>query len=470
MNRREFLGHIGLGAMGASALAAGCRGARALAGAAASRHAGGGEDDAGKPNFLVILVDDLGWGDLSSYGAPDLRTPHIDRLIAQGMRFDRAYANCPVCSPTRAALLTGRYPDLVGVPGVIRTHLAGSWGNLIESVPLLPQVLKPAGYTSALVGKWHLGLQPPDTPMDRGFDHFHGFLGDMMEDYYTHRRDGYNYMRLGRKKIDPKGHATDLFTEWARAWLREQKPGRPWCLYLAYNAPHTPIQPPPEWLERVRAREPGIHAKRARLVALIEHLDHGIGQVLQTLDEMGLARNTLVVFTSDNGGQTSVGAHNGPLRDGKGTLYEGGIRVPMGVRWPGRIAPGSRSERIVLSMDILPTLCEAAGVALKHEIDGASFLSTLLGQGDAAPRRDLFWGRREGGPFKGGAIYAIRRGDWKLLEPMPGKPLELYNLADDPLERKDRARTDRATFETLKKALNAQRTRYAKVPWKPKGK
>lgn len=470
MNRREFLGHIGFGAMGATALAAGGSGGRALGADAASRDAGGGESGAGKPNFLVILVDDLGWGDLSSYGAADLKTPHIDRLIAQGMRFDLAYANCPVCSPTRAALLTGRYQDLVGVPGVIRHYRAGSWGNLIESVPLLPQVLKPAGYTSALVGKWHLGLEPPDTPMDRGFDHFHGFLGDMMEDYYTHRRGGHNYMRLGRQEIDPKGHATDLFTEWACAWLREQKPARPWCLYLAYNAPHVPTQPPPEWLERVKAREPGIDENRARLVALIEHMDHGIGQVLEALDETALAKDTLVVFTSDNGGETGFGARNGPLRDGKGTLYEGGIRVPMGVRWPGRVAPGSRSERIVLSMDILPTLCEAAGVAVKHEIDGASFLSTLLGKGGAAPQRDLFWGRREGGPFKGGAVYAIRRGDWKLLEPMPGKPLELYNLADDPLEQKDRAQTDRATFEALKKALDAQLARYAKVPWKPEGK
>jgi len=459
MNRRHFL------------KATAGTAAAALAGCTAMQHAGGGPASPARPNFLVILVDDLGWGDLASYGAPDLESPHVDRLIASGCRFDRAYANCPVCSPTRAALLTGRYQDLVGVPGVIRTHLANSWGNLLESIPLLPQVLKPAGYTSAIVGKWHLGLQEPDTPLDRGFDHFHGFLGDMMDDYYSHRRHGINYMRLGRKEIDPKGHATDLFTAWAQQWLRTRKKGEPWCLYLAYNAPHGPIQPPKEWLEKVKARQDGIAEKRARLVALIEHMDDGIGRVLETLRETGMAENTLVVFTSDNGGQTSVGARNGPLRAGKGTLYEGGIRVPMGVAWPGRIRPGSRTDRIVLSMDILPTLCEAAGVEIRHEIDGVSFLPALLGKGDGPPpKRDLFWGRREGGRFKGGAIHAIRRGDWKLLEPMPGRPRELYNLADDPKEEHDLAKAEPEKFKELKRALDAQLARYAKVPWKPKGK
>jgi len=444
--------------------------AAAFAGCTGSQRSGAAPGGWGNPNFLIILVDDLGWGDLSSYGAPDLKSPHIDRLIASGMRFDRAYANCPVCSPTRAALLTGRYQDLVGVPGVIRHYRTGSWGNLIESIPLLPEVLKPAGYTSALVGKWHLGLQKPDTPMDRGFDHFHGFLGDMMNDYYTHLRSGHNFMRLGRQKIDPKGHATELFTEWACDWLRSRKTDEPWCLYLAYNAPHTPIQPPKAWLERVTAREKGLSEKRAKLVALIEHMDDGIGRVMKTLEETGLAKNTLVVFTSDNGGQTRVGARNGPLRAGKGTLYEGGIRVPMGVAWPGRIRPGSRTDRIALSMDILPTLCEAAGVRIEHEIDGTSFLPTLLGRDVPEPERDLFWGRREGFRFKGEDIHAIRRGNWKLLEPMPDKPRELYNLADDPQEETDLAKAEPEKFKELAAALDAQLARYAKVPWKPEGK
>ncbi|HUT33719.1 MAG TPA: sulfatase [Planctomycetota bacterium] len=420
-----------------------------------------------KPNFVVILVDDLGYGDLSSYGASDLRTPNVDRLAAEGIRFDNAYANCPVCSPTRASLLTGRYPEMVGVPGVIRTHRANSWGNLITDAKLLPALLKPLGYTSAIIGKWHLGLKSPNTPNERGFDFFHGFLGDMMDDYHTHRRHGINYMRRNDETIDPKGHATDLFTDWACEWLRERKPGQPFFLYLAYNAPHTPIQPPKEWLEKVKQREPNLPEKRARIVALIEHMDDGIGRVLKCLADTGLDKDTLVVFVSDNGGDLPAGARNGAVRAGKGTMYEGGLRVPMAARWPGRIKPGSRSERVVLTMDILPTLVEAAGGRVEHEIDGASFLPTLLGESQPEAKRDLFFGRREGGPFKGGTIECVRRGDWKLLRPMPGKPLELYNLKADPQEQKNLAEAEPAKFKELEAALNAQLGRYSKVPWQP---
>ncbi|MCD6338543.1 MAG: sulfatase-like hydrolase/transferase, partial [Verrucomicrobia bacterium] len=279
----------------------------------------------GRPNIVMILADDLGWGDLSCYWAKDLRTPNIDRLAAQGVRCTGFYANCSVCSPTRASLLTGRYPELAGVPGVIRTHPENSWGWLSPSVTLLPQVLKKVGYHTAIIGKWHLGLEPPNTPLDRGFDFFHGFLGDMMDDYYTHLRHGINYMRLNRKKIDPQGHATDLFTKWACDYLRGRAGAkRPFFLYLAYNAPHVPIQPPPEWVAKVKAREPGISERRARLAALIEHLDYSVGQVLKTLKELGIEENTLVLFSSDNGGQLNVGANNGPWRDGKGSMYEGG--------------------------------------------------------------------------------------------------------------------------------------------------
>ena len=168
-----------------------------------------------KPNFLLILVDDLGWGDLSSYGAQDLQTPNIDNLIAEGARFTNFYANCPVCSPTRAALLSGRYQDLVGVPGVIRTHQKNSWGYLDPDAKLMPELLQQHGYQTALVGKWHLGLGSPNTPNERGFDFFHGFLGDMMDDYFTHLRHGNNYMRKNNQEINPKGHATDLFSQWA---------------------------------------------------------------------------------------------------------------------------------------------------------------------------------------------------------------------------------------------------------------
>ncbi len=449
--RRDFLKAIGLGA--------------AAWGASGGR-AGGNQDAHGGPNILVILADDLGYGDLSSYGARDVKSPCVDGLVASGMRFDRFYANCPVCSPTRAALLTGRYPDLVGVPGVIRTHLADNWGYLFPPAVLLPRMLKRAGYHTALVGKWHLGLASPNTPHERGFDHFHGFLGDMMDDYYSHRRHGSNYMRLDGKEIDPEGHATDLFTQWAIDYLRERAQAKqPFFLYLAYNAPHAPIQPPPEWLARVRQREPGISDQRAKLVALIEHLDAGIGKVMGVLKETGLGDNTLVLFTSDNGGQLSLGATNGPLRAGKGDLYEGGIRVPMCAVWPGRIPPGSRSDRVALTMDLFPTICAAAGVRIEHEIDGRNILPTLMGEAQPEAERILFWVRREGGPRYGGrAYYAARQGAHKLVQNSPFEPLELYDLKDDPREEKPLDRKH-PMYNQLFTALQTHVTQAGAVPW-----
>ena len=421
-----------------------------------------------KPNILIILVDDLGYGDLSSYGADDLRTPHIDALIERGMRFENFYANCPVCSPTRAALLTGRYPDMVGVPGVIRTHPENSWGYLAPQAVLLPAVLKKAGYRTAIVGKWHLGLRSPNIPNDRGFDHFHGFLGDMMDDYYNHRRHGINYMRLNQREIDPEGHATDLFTRWAVEFLRQQSKEQPFFLYLAYNAPHTPIQPPDDWLAKVRRREPQISEKRARLVALIEHMDDGIGRVLAALRETGLHENTIVAFTSDNGGQLSAGANNGPLRDGKQSVYEGGLKVPACVVWPGHIEPRSQTDLPAMTMDLFPTVLEAAGIEIDHRIDGRSFLPTLLGQSQPELRDYWFFRRREGGTRYGGkTIEAVRRGDWKLLQNSPFAPMELYNLKDDPREQNNLIGKQRRVFQELAAALRRQIQRYGTVPWQP---
>ena len=417
------------------------------------------------PNILMILVDDLGYGDLSSYGAKDMQTPNIDQLIVAGMRFDNFYANCPVCSPTRAALLTGRYPDLVGVPGVVRTHLRNNWGYMAPQVVLLPKLLKPAGYHTAIVGKWHLGLESPNTPNERGFDHFHGFLGDMMDDYYKHRRHGINYMRLNEKEIDPKEHATDLFTDWAIDYIRSRSGARqPFFLYLAYNAPHTPIQPPTDWLQRIKDRQPGIGDKRAKLVALIEHMDDGVGKVLAALKQAGLSNNTLVIFTSDNGGQLAVGANNGPLRAGKQDMYEGGIRVPMCAVWPARIKPGSRSNRVALTMDLFPTICEAAGVDITHKIDGRSILLTLLGRYQSAEDRFLFWVRREGGHYGGRAYYAVRYGEFKLVHNSPFEPLELYNLKDDPKEQHPLDKKHKM-YQKLFSALRNHIIEAGAVPW-----
>lgn len=422
-----------------------------------------------RPNFVVILADDLGFGDLSCYGAADLQSPNIDRLVASGMHFDQFYANCSVCSPTRAALLTGRYQELVGVPGVIRTHPENNWGYLSADAVLLPQLLSNAGYDTALVGKWHLGLQSPNLPNDRGFRHFHGFLGDMMDDYYHHRRHDNNYMRLNSETIDPKGHATDLFTQWACDYLRSRKgQSAPFLLYLAYNAPHTPIQPPEKWLQKVLNRQPGINPERAKLVALIEHLDAGIGQVMQTLQETGLASNTMVVFSSDNGGQLSVGAKNGPHRDGKGSMYEGGLRVPAAAVLPGKIQPGSRTQAVAVTMDLFPTILELAQVSYDGPVDGISLVPTLTGSPQPLPERTLHFVRREGGvAFNGLTIHAVRKGDWKLVYNSPYGPLELFNLAKDPGEEHDLSAQNKPVFQRLSAELRKQIQRGGRVPWQP---
>ncbi|MDA0285291.1 MAG: sulfatase-like hydrolase/transferase [Planctomycetota bacterium] len=424
----------------------------------------------GRPNIVMILVDDLGYGDLRYMGAPDLKSPSLDTLAARGIKFSNFYANCPVCSPTRAALLTGRYQALVGVPGVVRTHAENNWGYLSESATLLPLVLKPAGYHTASIGKWHLGLDSPNTPMDRGFDHLHGFLGDMMDDYYNHRRHGINYMYHDRTEIDPKGHATDLFTQWAIDYVTSREADQPYFMYLAYNAPHTPIQPPPEWIAKVKARESGITDQRASLVALIEHMDDGIGKVLSTIEQRTEAggRPTIVLFSSDNGGQIEVGANNGPLRDGKQSVYQGGLKVPTCAASYGSelIKAGSSTSFQAMTMDLFPTICEFAGATIDHPIEGRSIVPTLLGKKQDKLRDHWFFTRREGGTrYQGKTIDAVIRGPWKLLQNSPFEPLELYNLDTDPKETTDLAQKNRGIFNELSVELHKQLQREGAVPW-----
>lgn len=423
------------------------------------------------PNILVILTDDQGYSDVSFYGRGDVRTPNIDRLAKEGMTFTDMRSNCTVCSPSRAAILTGRYPDRVGVPGVIRTRPEDSWGYLAPGVPTLADCLRRAGYHTAIIGKWHLGLESPNLPNQRGFDLFHGFLGDMMDSYTTHLRHGINYMRLNAETVDPKGHATDVFTEWACDYIRERAKARgPFFLYLAYNAPHFPIEPPADWLARVRAREPGMSELRAKNVALVEHLDAGIGRVLAALDETGLAARTLVFFASDNGGSLPHGQCNDPWRDGKQSHYDGGLRVPFAVRWPGVVRAGSRSPYAGQSFDLFPTCLEAAGAPPLAGIDALSLTPVLTGDA-AAGARELYFVRREGGAKYGGKSYeALVRGDWKLLQNDPYSPLELYNVRDDPQETRNVAAAQPKVFAELSAALREHIRRGGCVPWQASDK
>jgi arylsulfatase A-like enzyme len=426
-----------------------------------------GPSCAARPNILLIFTDDHGYGDVSTYHASDVRTPNIDRLAAGGMLFTNMRANATVCSPSRAALLTGRYPDRVGVPGVIRTHPENSWGYFDPMVPTLADELKSAGYHTALVGKWHLGLESPNTPMERGFEFFHGFLGDMMDSYVDHLRHGNNYMRRNGEVIQPSGHATDLFSDWAADYLRDraEQPGQPFFLYLAYNAPHFPIEPPAEWLAKVQQRAPRLLAPRAKNVALVEHLDDRIGRVLAALEETGLAANTFVAFTSDNGGSLPHFQNNDPWRGGKQSHYDGGLRVPFVIRWPGHIQPGSRCDYAGLIFDLFPTCLALAGVQPATDLDAVSLIPLLTG-GTIPTPRDLYFVRREGGQQYGGKSYeALIRGDWKLLQNDPFSPLELYHLKEDPQERNNLAATDERVRREMVHALRTHVQRGGATPW-----
>ena len=425
-----------------------------------------------RPNLVLILTDDHGVGDVSAYHKADIQTPHLDRLATQGMRFTRMRANATVCSPSRAALLTGNYPDRVGVPGVIRTRPEDSWGWLDPSVATLPGLLRKSGYDTALVGKWHLGLESPNTPTERGFRFFHGFLGDMMDSYTTHEREGRNYLRRNSRPIVSKGHATDLFTDWAVEYLGERasKRRQPFFLMLAYTAPHFPIEPPKEWLDRVLKRDPSLEETRARNIALVEHLDHGIGRVLDRLESLGLARDTVVVFTSDNGGSLPHGQSNAPWRDGKQSHYDGGLRVPFLVRWPGVVPPLSQSEYPGLAFDLFPTFLELARVDLPSGLDAVSLVPILKGRAMPEGGRDLYFVRREGGRYGGNSYEALIRGPWKLLRNDPYSPFELYNLDSDPGETKNVAGQNPDRVQELSGVLREHVRRGGRVPWQPPSK
>ncbi len=433
-----------------SAFAAGCR--TSTSGHTARRD---------KPNVLVILADDLGYGDLSCYGATDLQTPHIDALMKAGKRFTHFRSNCCVCAPTRAALLTGRYPEFVGVPGVIRTFDKQNWGHLLPGCLMLPEVFRANGWTTSLVGKWHLGLEDGSLPNERGFAHFHGFLGDMMDDYWTHLRHGINYMRKDRETIDPKGHATELFTQWAQEEIvRADEAGEPLFLYLAYNAPHAPIQPSEKWLARARQRlGDQVPEKRVSMAAFVEHLDDGVGRVLQTLKERGLERDTIVVFSSDNGGDLRYGSSNGAWRSGKTHMYEGGVTVPASVTWPGRIAPGV-VEQDQVTMDILPTVLELCRMRTPEGLDGRSFAGELLGGTSEEAARPIFHMWREGFTTE-----ALRYGDWKLVRDRDRLPWELYNLRSDPGETHDLAASNPEKLNEMRRVMEAHMQRAFAVPW-----
>jgi len=432
-----------------------------------------GADQNPRPNIVFVLVDDLGRNDIgfeSTNPAISPRTPNIDSIFRSGVSFGNFYANSPVCSPTRAALMTGLYPDRAGVPGVIRQNASDSWGHLRRDVATLPELLKSQGYATFMVGKWHLGYEKPHRPVDRGFESFRGFLGDMMDDYFDHRRGGINWMRENESEIDPKGHATDLFSDWAVEAIRSGTVAkRPFFLYLAYNAPHSPIQPPPKLLGKVKSERPSLDDKRAALVALIEHLDAGIGRVLAAVREAGIERDTLVIFTSDNGGQLDLGADNGPWRGTKGETFDGGLRVVCGARWPARIPAGLKSNVLAMMADWYATLAEITGADLsKQDLDGMSLVRPLIHPSDTTGLngREIYFVRREGGPaFAGKTIEGLRVGRWKLVLNRPTEPIRLFDLDADPFETQDLAAKNPAKLREMIARIQLHVQRGGQIPW-----
>ena len=391
-------------------------------------------DDSAKtrPNFVVILADDLGYGDLGCYGNDSIETPHLDRLVKGGLRWTQFYASGPVCSPTRAGLMTGRYQQRAGVPGVINADPAKNRHHgLSRREDTLAESLRSIGYRTAIFGKWHLGYDVHFNPTHHGFDEFRGFVSGNI-DYQSHfDRMGYLDWWRDDEIDDETGYSTHLITKHAVQFIERHR-DRPFFLYVAHEAPHTPFQGPNDPAFRregkvVPERRSPEHRERAYR-EMVEELDRGVGDVVGALEEHELSERTYVFFFSDNGGARF--GSNGPLRGHKGSLWEGGIRVPA-IAWaPGRVAPGQTTDAVGITLDVFPTLLELAGAeeAKRRRLDGRSFAARLVKSSDrrAAPpsERALFW--------EFGRQAAVRRGDWKLLRPARGDA-QLFHLGRDPV-------------------------------------
>ncbi len=391
-----------------------------------------------RPNVVLIISDDMGWADLSSYGATDIRTPNLDRLAREGLRLTDFYANGTTCSPTRAGLISGRYQQRYGIeaplPNVVR---AGDRG-LPATGRSLPQLLKNHGYATGLVGKWHLGYADDKSPNAHGFDYFFG-LKSGYHDYYTHE-DGGGEPDLWEndKRIEQPGYTTDLVTERAARFIDAHK-NEPFFLDVSYTAPHWPYQVPgkpsvaPDNARHVMPQDPAT-STRSDYVAMVEHLDARIGELLAVIERAGIVENTIVIFTNDNGGEWL--SSSAPLFGRKWTGFEGGIRVPAIVRWPNRIPAGSVSDQVGITMDLTASILSVTGATVPADagLEGIDLFPIWEGR---APEleRTVYW-RAGSGPAK---QAAVRHGDWKLV--VDGTHTYVFNLRTDLSERNDLARS-----------------------------
>ena len=397
--------------------------------------------DGSGPHIVLIMCDDLGFGDVGFTGATAYVTPHIDRIAREGVVLTQSYSSAPVCSPTRVALMTGRYPqrEACGLQEPLTTHPIG----LAPTPATLPRLLKDAGYHTALVGKWHLGSMPEFHPRRHGFNEFFGFLG-AAADFVSWQDTEHKALLFqdGETVVEPSGYMTDALT--ARAVrVIEATREQPLFLSLQYNAPHWPWQAPGDqaYPDSMNASDGG---SPETFSGMMRSLDDGVGQVLAALDASGMARDTLVVFTSDNGGERF--SHMGPFSHAKMTVGEGGIRVATAVRWPSRVAAGTRSAQVCTTADLTATFLALAGTESPRPLDGIDLRPALLG--GAPQSRELFWRVTQRRQQK-----AVRRGDLKFVVNEAGE--FLYDLSDDPGETRDLSAARRVALESLRTSLNA---------------
>lgn len=404
-----------------------------------------------QPNVIVIMADDLGYEGLSCYGNEALKTPHIDRLAAGGVKCTDFHSNGAVCSPTRAALMTGRYQQRSGVSGVI-TALSHRDTGLALDQWTLAEAMKDLGYSTALFGKWHLGYGPDFNPTRQGFDEYRGFVSGNV-DYHRHidQEGHFDWWSQDTLKDDP-GYITDLISDYGVDYVRRKK-RKPFLLVLTHGAPHTPIQnreTPGFRVEgKLAKRQPRLKLEDPLAIYhnMIEIMDEGVGRIVAELDEQGIREQTLILFCSDNGPSLRLGSA-GPYRGGKGSVYEGGHRVPGIFNWPETLTAGTECATPILTMDLLPTFVSLAGGTAEppRKLDGESVLDAL--QGKSMQRSPLFWSYKAG--------KAVRDGDWKLVV-RHNKP-QLFNLARDEAEATDVSEEHPEVMERLSELLAAWET------------
>jgi arylsulfatase A-like enzyme len=396
-----------------------------------------------RPNIIYIMTDDMGYGDLSSYGRKDYLTPNMDKLASQGIKFVNAYSAGSLCTPTRAAFITGRYPARthVGLIEPLTGNKQDTAFGLTTEYPSIATLMKAAGYQTALIGKWHLGAGSQHSPIKNGFDYFFGIRSGAA-DYISHKGGLQRQHDLYENDapVYPQGYLTDLFSQKAIAFIK-QKHNKPFFLTVTFNAPHWPWQGPTDkpydTADYTKGGSPAIYA------AMMKSLDDAVGNIMKALDDEQLSNQTIVIFTNDNGGERY--SDNGGLARSKGTLWEGGIRVPAFVRWPGKISAGNLTQQAAITMDWTKTILSAGGAEAHKDfpLDGIDLMPILTGE-EKNIERTFYWRN-----FQRNKQKAIREGNWKYLQDEKGE--YLFNLVSDPGEKNDFKAKEETIFNRLKK-------------------